>query len=86
MANTNIHGFKVDYDESSHTLNTAVHYLEDKLDKSEVEVYFDAARRDVVNHKSHLEVRDPETGHNHDLTLVYDESEGGYRLRKRLIY
>ncbi len=86
MANIDIHGFKVDYDDNSHTLRTAVHYLGDKLDKSESEVFFDVARRDRINHKSHLQVRDPETGVNHDLTLTYDESEGCYFLKKRLIH
>ncbi len=85
MTNTNIHGFNVEYDESSHTLNVAVHYLAEKLDKSEAEVFFDVARRDLINHKAHFEVRDPENGLNHDLTLIHD-GDNNYHLRKKLPY
>ena len=84
MANTNIHGFDVEYDDSSHTLNMSVHYLAEKIDGSEAKVFFDEARHDAINHKSHLQVRDPETGHDHDLTLIYHD-DGSYELRKRLI-
>lgn len=85
MANKNIHGFNVEYDDSSDTLKTAVHYLADKLDKSEVEIYFDAAHRDLVNHKAHFEVRDHEKGRDHNLTLIYD-GNNNYHLRKRMTY
>ena len=84
MANANIHGFNVEYDDDGHTVKNAVHYLSDKLDSSEAKVFFDSARHDTVNHRSHFQVRDSETGHNHDLTLIYHD-DGSYELRKRLI-
>ena len=77
-----IHGFKVKYDESSDTAKNAIHYLTDKIDKSEAEVFFDAARRDLVNHTSHLEVRNHERNRDDNLTLVH-KSDGSYHLRKR---
>lgn len=85
MTNTNIHGFNVDYDETSHTLNLAVHYLAEKLDESEAKAFFDEARRDLINHKAHFEIRDPENGRDHELTLIHD-SDGSYHLRKKLVY
>lgn len=82
MAEIDIHGYKVKYDEDSHTLKNAVHFLKDKLDKSEAEVFFDDARRDTVNHKAHLEVRNHEKNRDDNLTLVH-EDDGSYLLRKR---
>lgn len=77
-----VHGFKVKYDDSSQTLNNAIHYLADKIDKDEAEVFFDTARHDLVNHKAHLEVHNFEKNRDDNLTLVH-ENDGSYHLRKR---
>jgi hypothetical protein len=82
MAETDIHGFKVKYDDDSQTLKKAVKYLKEKIDKSEAEVFFDAARRDMVHHNSHFEFRDHEYNTDRNLTLVYD-GDGKYHIRKR---
>jgi len=84
MAEIDIHGFKVKYDDSSHTLKNAVRHLKEKIDKEEAKVFFDDAKRDTVNHTAHFEVRDHERNRDSDLTLVHEG--GSYRLRKRSIH
>lgn len=83
MAEVEIHGFKVKYDEGSHTARNAVRHLTEKIDREEAKVFFDAARRDLINHKSHFEVRDHERNIDTNLTLIH-EGDGTYHLRKRL--
>jgi len=78
-----IHEFKVKYDDSSETLEKAIKYLTEELDRSEAEVFFDAARRDRVHHTSHFELSSKRGGKDLNLTLVYREGDGYYRLRKR---
>lgn len=80
----NIHGFKVKYDDSSDTLKNAIHYLGNKIDRAEAQVFFDAARHDLVNKKAHFEVHNHEHGHDDNLTLLHED--GVYHLRKRLNY
>lgn len=77
-----IHGHKVKYDDDSHTLKQAVKHLEKKLDSSESKIYFDAARRDVKNHKAHFEIRDHEKHTDRDVTLIH-HSDGSFTLTKR---
>ena len=81
-----IHGHTVKYDETSDTLSRAVHHLKDKLGKDEAKVFFDAARHDRINHKTHLEIPNSrESDRSDNLTLVHG-SDGEYHLRKRLSY
>jgi adenylate cyclase class IV len=82
MAEIEIHGHKVSFDDSSHTLKEAVKHLEKKLDSSEAKVYFDAARRNLLNHKAHFEIRDHEKHQDRNVTLIH-KNDGSYVLQKR---
>ena len=76
MADINIHGYEVQYDDLSTTVNGGVKYLKEKIDASEAKVYFDDARKSSTL-KAHFE---DQKGNN--FTLVYN-SGGTYTLRKR---
>lgn len=82
MAEIDIHGHKVKYDDSSHTLRNAVKVMTEDLDESEVEPWFRDAHHDHKNHTSHFEIRDHERNRDSNLTLVY-EGNDTYHLRKR---
>lgn len=78
-----IHGFRVKYDASSDTLKKGIKYLSEELDESEAKAIFENARHDRKNHTAHFEVSSHRSGGDKNLTLVYREGEGYYRLRKR---
>lgn len=86
MQTIDIHGMKVQIDPESNSAKYAVDYL-NKLSSEESEVFFEAAKRDLVNHVSHFET--PHDGEHHDishhLTLIHN-SDGTYQLRKRTGY
>ncbi len=81
MAEIEIHGKKVKYDESSDSTKYAVKYLQ-RLDSSEAKNYFKTAERDKY---SRFETPDKpgDSSIEHNMTLEYDASEGEYNLRKR---
>ena len=86
MQTLDVHGLKVQIDEDSDTVKYGVEYLK-KLSGDEAKVFFDAAKRDLVNGVSHLET--PHDGqHNdigHHLTIIHN-SDGSYLLRRRTGY
>lgn len=82
MAEIEIHGHKVNFDDNSHTLKEAIKHLDKKLDSSEAKIYFDAAKRDLVNHKAHFEIRDHEKHEDRNVTLIHN-SDGSFTLKKR---
>lgn len=81
-----IHGFKVQIDPESDSAKYGAEYLS-KLSADEAEVFFEAAKRDLVNGVSHFET--PHDGEHHDvshhLTLIHN-GDGTYLLRRRIGY
>ncbi len=81
-----IHGMQVQIDGESDSAKYAADYL-NKLSSEESSVFFEAAKRDLVNHVCHFET--PHDGEHHDvshhLTLIHN-SDGSYLLRKRIGY
>ncbi len=86
MQTIDIHGNKVQIDGSSDSAKYAAEYL-NNLSGEEANVFFEAAKRDLVNHVSHFET--PHDGEHHDishhLTLIHN-SDGSYLLRRRIGY
>ena len=86
MQTIDIHGNTVKINEDSDSARYAVEYL-NKLSDGEAEVFFDAAKRDLINHLSHFETPHDGEHHNltHHMTLIHN-SDGSYELRKKLGY
>jgi len=81
MAEIDIHGKKVKYNENSESTKYAIEYLQ-RLDSSEAKNYFKIA---AIDRYSRFETpnKPGDNSIEHDMTLEYDSSEGSYRLRKR---
>jgi hypothetical protein len=82
MAEIDIHGHTVVYDDTSHTMRAAVQHLKEKLDSTEAKPVFDEARRDLQNHKAHFEFRDHARHLDRNATLLH-KSDGKYELIHR---
>lgn len=81
MANIEIYGKKVKYDDGSRSIQYAIEYLK-KLDSGEAKNYFKIAERDKYS-RFETPNKPGDNSIEHDMTLEYDASEGEYRLRKR---
>jgi hypothetical protein len=75
--NENIHGFNVEYDESSETVKNYLKHLKEKLSREEIKALIESAQHDPL-HKVHLEDK-----HSNRVTLEY-KGDNSCLIRKRL--
>lgn len=79
MAQQIIHGHNINYDEQSTTATNYMSHLENSLTREEVEAFLHQAKNDPYG-KVHLEDH-----HGDKVTLVYNQNDGSYLVRKTLI-
>ena len=76
MANKNIHGYDVEYDEESETIKSYINHMEENLSHEEIRGSVENAKHDPLG-KTHLE-----DSHGNKVTLEYRD-ETNFLIRKR---